>query len=91
MSDEAGDCCTEQKKVMTIKRCGSCIHWRDALTGWCDYYSWPMDADDDEPCKAYEPIEYSENYVPVMVNELIELEDTLRREGISDDPKKRLG
>ncbi len=69
---------------MTIKRCGSCIHWRDALSGWCDYYSWPMDADDTEPCKAYETISDSENYVPVMVNELIELEEKLR----ADDPRK---
>jgi hypothetical protein len=39
-----------------------------------------MDFDDTEPCKAYEPIAYSENYVPVMGHELIELENKLRRE-----------
>lgn len=38
------------------KKCGYCVHWRNTLTGWCDYYSWPMDIDDDEPCKAYEPL-----------------------------------
>ncbi len=76
---------------MTIKRCGSCIHWRDALSGWCDYYSWPMDFDDTEPCKAYEAISESDNYVPVMVNELIELEYELRREDEGHDTKKRLG
>jgi len=63
---------------MSKKLCCSCIHWRDTLTGWCDYYSWPMDAEDDEPCKAYEPISMSENYVPVMTHELIELEERLR-------------
>jgi hypothetical protein len=42
-----------------------------------------MDADDDEPCKAYEPVSESENYVPVMVNELVELEKELRESGKS--------
>ena len=60
------------------KRCCNCIHWRDTLTGGGDYYSWPMDADDTEPCKAYEAIADSENYVPVMVDELVELEERIR-------------
>jgi len=73
-------CATMDTHIDSVKHCGACIHWRDVLTGWCDYYSWPMDADDDEPCKAYEAISESENYVPVMGHELIELENELRRE-----------
>lgn len=65
--------------VMTVsKKCCDCIHWRDTITGYCDYYSWPMDADDDEPCRAYEPVSTSDNYVPVMMHELVELEERIR-------------
>jgi len=64
------------------KLCCQCIYWIDVLGGWCDYYSWPMDADDNEPCKAYEPIATSGNYVPVMVDELVELEERLRHGGL---------
>lgn len=70
-------CVMMDMRTNMAKHCGSCIHWRDVLTGWCDFYSWPMDADDDEPCKAYEAISESENYVPVMVDELVKLEDNL--------------
>lgn len=58
------------------------------MTGWCDYYSWPMDADDTEPCKAYEAISDSENYVPVMVDELIELENKLRADEARKDKEE---
>jgi hypothetical protein len=36
-----------------------------------------MDADDDELCKAYEPIAESTNYTPVMIDELVELVERL--------------
>ena len=78
-------CATMDTHIDSVKHCGACIHWRDALTGWCDYYSWPMDADDTEPCKAYEAIADSENYAPTMVNELIELERKLQNEGRSQN------
>jgi hypothetical protein len=50
------------------------------MGGWCDYYSWPMDADDDEPCKEFECIAESDDYAPAMVNELVELEDKINDE-----------
>lgn len=37
----------------------------------------PLDADDAEPCKACEAIADSEQYVPVMTYDLVELEERL--------------
>ena len=67
--------------MIMSKKCSDCIHWRDTITGWCDYYSWPMDAEDTEPCKAFEPIADSEQYVPVMTQELVDLEERLTNSG----------
>jgi hypothetical protein len=66
------------------KLCCQCIYWIDVLGGWCDYYSWPMDADDDEPCRAYMPCS-EVDYLPIWtMTDKIELEHKLEDTGFWD-------